>query len=213
MLSSSPLNIHLITEGPSDREILKSLLSEIIGENKANYINISATQRVKTGKPALLKNAQIFSKNLHHGFAQKVDIIVVCIDNDSGTINDIGETIQEEILAKFNSFCHNNKHYSKIPCLVCAVPVVTIDYWMKAISEKNDDCTQILLNLIIPKEKIKQETYGEKNVFRETFIEQKAIQNKIKEIKSKGSLNRLRCIPSFENFENQLRDCLDRRSL
>jgi hypothetical protein len=189
--------------------LLSNLISEIVGEKDPIFIEISATQRVKTGKPALLKNSSIFAKNLHHGFSRGVDIIVICIDNDTGSIDDIGKAIQEKISEFFRSFCKKNLHYSKIPCLVCAVPVITMDYWMRALSEKNTECLQIRSKLHIPKERIKEETYGEKNVFRGKFIDDTAIQKKIKEIRKDGSLIKLRCIPSFEDFEKQLINCLN----
>ena len=102
-----------------------------------------------------------------------------------------------------------NTFYQNPPCLVCAVPVLTIDYWMNVISLKKTDCNDILLVLNIPKGRIKEETYGKRFVFRGTFIDEEAIRGKVEEIGASGSLDKLRCLPSFLEFEGHLETCFE----
>ena len=76
------IRIHLITEGPTDRKLLSALLSNMIADHLLEFVEMSSTQRVRTGKQAFLNNHSIFSKHLHHGCSAGADIIVVCVDND-----------------------------------------------------------------------------------------------------------------------------------
>jgi len=160
----------------------------------------------------ILNNHSIFSKFLHHGCSASADIIVVCVDNDRRPVKEgVGEDIITQISVFYEEFLEKNTFYQNPPCLVCAVPVSTIDYWMKAISERNTDCNEILPAINIPIERIKEETYGKKCVFRGTFIDEGAIERKVKEIRKDGSLEKLRCLPSFQDFEKYLKGCFEKR--
>ncbi len=206
---SSPISIHLITEGPTDRKLLLALISQIIGEHSHQFIELSSTQRTRNGKQAILGNFSTFSKYLHHGFNKDVDIIVICIDNDEDTEDEgIGINLKMQIQKLFKEFLKKHSFYEMIPCLVCAVPVKTMDYWMKAISVNHSDCRDILKVLTIPKNRIKEETYGARYVYRGQFIDHSAIEEKTNSIQTPGSLEKLRCLPSFKDFEENLIDCL-----
>jgi hypothetical protein len=78
---------------------------------------------------------------------------------------------------------------------------------MKVILERTDDCTKIIQVMSIAKESIKEETYGEKCVFKGQFIDDKAIKEMVDSIEQ-TSLKKLRCLPSFNDFEKQLSACL-----
>ena len=208
---SSPVSIYLITEGPTDRKLLSALISQIIGEQSHHFIGLSSTQRTRSGKQAILGNFSMFSKYLHHGFHKGVDIIVICIDNDDETEDEgVGINLKNLIKELFEKFLKNNSFYEKIPCLVCAVPVKTMDYWMKAISVNHSDCRDILTVLTNPKERINEETYGKRYVFRGQFVDFSAIEKKTNSIQAPASLEKLRCMPSFKDFEENLTDCLEK---
>ncbi|SCL74140.1 hypothetical protein L21_0004 [Methanoculleus chikugoensis] len=209
---TSTVCIHLITEGPTDRKLLSALIPEMLEDRLLQFVEISSTQRVRTGKQAILNNHSIFSKFLHHGCSADADIIVVCVDNDRRPVKEgVGEDIITQISVFYEKFLEKNTFYQNPPCLVCAVPVSTIDYWMKAISERKSDCNEILPAMNIPRERIKEETYGKKCVFRGTFIDEGAIERKVKEIRKDGSLEKLRCLPSFQDFERYLKACFEER--
>ena len=208
-IKSSPISIYLITEGPTDRKLLSALISQIIGEQSHQFIPLSSTQRARSGKQAILGNFSMFSKYLHHGFHSGADIIVICIDNDDETeYEGIGINLKNQIKELFEQFLKNNSFYEKIPCLVCAVPVKTMDYWMKAISVNHSDCRDILTVLTISKDRIKEETYGKRHVFRGQFIDAGAIEKKTNSVRTPGSLEKLRCLPSFKDFEEDFITCL-----
>ncbi|MEG3056791.1 MAG: hypothetical protein RQM90_12470 [Methanoculleus sp.] len=57
--------------------------------------------------------------------------------------------------------------------------------------------------------KIKEETYGKRFVFRGTFIDEGAIGRMVEEIGNDGSLDKLRCLPSFLDFEKYLKICFE----
>jgi len=205
---SSSICIHLITEGPTDRILLTQLIRIMIREKSIRFLKISSTQRTRTGKNSIIHNSSILSKFLHHGFHRNVDIIIICVDNDEAHEQDgIGVEIKKIIQEAYTDFCKDNSYYSKIPCLVSAVPIKTLDYWMKVILERTYDCTKISQVMTIAKGSIKEETYGEKCVFRGQFIDDKAIKEMVDSIEP-TSLKKLRCLPSFNDFEEQLSACL-----
>ncbi|KAF5036109.1 hypothetical protein DSECCO2_578500 [anaerobic digester metagenome] len=210
---TSTVYIHLITEGPTDRKLLAILIQEMNKGHPLQFVEISSTQRVRTGKQAILNNHSIFSKYLHYGCSKAADIIVVCVDNDEKPVKEgVGKETIARISVFYETFLEKNTFYQNPPCLVCAVPVFTMDYWMKAISERRTDCNDILPAMKIPRERIKEETYGKKYVFRGTFIDEGAIERKTKEIRKDGSLDKLRCLPSFQDFERYLKDCFEKKS-
>jgi len=53
-LEASTVCIHLITEGPTDRKLLSALIPEMIEDNFLQFVEISSTQRVRTGKQAIV---------------------------------------------------------------------------------------------------------------------------------------------------------------
>jgi len=57
---TSTVYIHLITEGPTDRKLLSVLILEMIKGHPLQFVEISSTQRVRTGKQAILNNHSIF---------------------------------------------------------------------------------------------------------------------------------------------------------
>ncbi len=207
---SSSVCIHLITEGPTDRILLTQLIRIMIRERSIRFLKISSTQRTRTGKNSIIHNSSILSKFLHHGFHKNVDIIVICVDNDEAPEFDgIGVEMKRVIQETYAGFCEDNNYYSKIPCLVSAIPIKTLDYWMKVILERTNDCRKIVRVMTIAKGSIKEETYGEKCVFRGQFIDDKAIKEMVDLIEP-TSLKKLRCLPSFNDFEEQLSACLSK---
>jgi hypothetical protein len=206
----SSIRIHLITEGPTDRKLLSALLSKMIADHLLEFVEMSSTQRARTGKQAFVNNHSIFSKHLHHGCSAGADIIVVCVDNDEEPEKrGVGRERITWISTFYEAFLEKNTFYQSPPCLVCAVPVLTIDYWVKAISLKKTECSDILLAMSIPKERIKEKTYGKRFVFRGTFIDEGAIGRMVEEIGNDGSLDKLRCLPSFLDFEKYLKICFE----
>ncbi len=102
-----------------------------------------------------------------------------------------------------------NRHYNLHPKFVFAIPIQTMDYWMKCLDEKDDDCTRIRKIEHIDMDNIKKETYGESNIYMGWSIDEDAIDQKIKRIKNESLvLDKLRCFPSFSDFEGQLKEAL-----
>lgn len=203
--------LHLITEGPTDRILLSKLIKVMIADTPHKILRLSSTQRARCGKHSILFNYSILTKFLHHGFHRNVDLIIICVDNDEEEEKEgIGIKVKELISQLYEEFCRKNPYYSKIPCLVSVVPIKTIDYWIKAILLHHSECEKILKVLSIPKGKIKEETYGKEFVFRGIFIDSRAIDNVVEIIKP-NSLEKLRCLPAFNDFENQLLECISRK--
>ncbi|MEG3056789.1 MAG: hypothetical protein RQM90_12460 [Methanoculleus sp.] len=127
----------------------------MIADHLLEFVEMSSTQRARTGKQAFVNNHSIFSKHLHHGCSAGADIIVVCVDNDEEPEKrGVGRERITWISTFYEAFLEKNTFYQSPPCLVCAVPVLTIDYWVKAISLKKTECSDILLAMSIPKGRV-----------------------------------------------------------
>ena len=134
--------------------------------------------------------------------------LIITVSSSSFTIEN---TSNEPALARdklFDRFHTKNKHiYLGInPKLVLVVPVQTIDYWMKCVDEKKSDCHNIRQIERIAKNNIKIETYGKSNVYNGWAINPESINSKIEKINGGlDVLEKLRCLSSFRDFENQFK--------
>lgn len=205
------MKVQIISEGPTDREILWVLIN-IFNFQSIELTAESKTQIKRRGKHSLL-DYKIFSKFLHHGYQNLADIIIICIDNDDETLDKFGlgsarKKALSELIEKFHE--KNSYDYLEIhPKFVLAIPVQTIDYWMKCIEANDVNCLNILKILNISRFMIKKETYGESNIYLGWVIDEDAINSKIEIIKNDPSvLDKLRCFPSFRDFESQLREAI-----
>jgi hypothetical protein len=202
--------IQIIAEGPTDREILHALIMKIHREIGIELIEESKTQMKRRGKYSILFQYSILAKFLHHGFSKSVDVIIICVDNDDEILDNsgIGSKKKADLKILVDTFLEkNNSIYPTIkPKWVLAVPVQTIDYWMKSIDERDNDCEKIRRIENIDRSNIKVETYGRSNVYGGWAIDQEAINSKIEKIKRESIVfEKLRCLPSFIDFENQLK--------
>ncbi len=204
------MRIQIIAEGPTDREILNALITKINKWNNIELIEESKTQIKRRGKYSILFQYSDLAKFLHHGFYKSVDVIIICVDNDDEILDasGIGSKKKEDLEILVEKFLYeNNYKYPNInPKCILAVPVQTIDYWMKSIDERGNDCQEIRRIEDIDRGNIKIETYGKSNVYGGWVIDREAINSKIEKIKRESiALEKLRCLPSFIDFENQLK--------
>ncbi|EHQ36157.1 hypothetical protein [Methanoplanus limicola] len=213
---NKPILFHLITEGSTDRKILSAIISKILAGRSHDFIEMSSTQKGKRGRQAIINRPDYFFKFLHHGFNGKADVFVICVDNDNDKEADgIGNDVKSKIMELYKVFIKNNPWYSEEsgyinPCLVCAVPVKTMDYWMMALTMKFEECHRINTDLNkISLTIIKEKAYGEKYVYKRKFVDDAAINKKTDDIKKTESINKLRCLPSFQDFEEQLLYCTE----
>ena len=198
---------HLITEGSTDRKILTAIIREIIADRPHDFIEMCSTQRGKRGKQAIINKPDYLFKFLHYGFNENADIIVICVDNDNDEVTEgRGDTVKGKIKELYKTFRTNNPWYSdeagfENPCLVCAVPVKTMDYWMMAVGMKFEECHRINADLDkIDAGMIKNKTYGEKCVFNGKFIDDTAINKKIDEIKKTESIKKIKMPAVISGF-------------
>ncbi len=204
------MRVLIVAEGPSDREILKAILNKV--KNNVELIDESKTQMKRRGKQSILFQYHILAKFLHHGFSSSAEIIIICVDNDNDVLDKsgIGSKKKDNLKNLIDRFIIENKNNAKYesikPRWVLAVPVQTIDYWMKSIDEKDDDCQKIRQIESIDKSIIKIETYGKSNVYGGWVINREAINLKIQKIKNEAvALDKMRCLPGFKDFEDQLK--------
>ncbi len=205
------MKIHLITEGPTDRLILKALLNRMI-ERQPHLISESKTQKKNRSVSSLLDYA-FFSKFLHYAFYHSVDVIITCLDNDAHELDRTGISIErKEIIEGYkNKFLLENQYiYPTVnPCFIIIVPVETLDYWVKCIKMRTTNCTEILNIRQINKAQIKSLTYGEQNIHFGWMIDDQAITNVINQITGQNNLiEKLECLPCFKDFQTQLENCL-----
>jgi len=202
------MKIHIIAEGPTDREILKCLLILLI-DTEILEIRESKSQQKNRGVRSILLEYNKLEKFLHHGYSQMADVILICVDNDNDDKNIQGISItRKNILEQHVSrFIGENLQYSYLdPKFVYVVPVETLDYWMKCVKSREFDCQIIRQIENISKNDIKELTYGVDNVHYGWIISYEAIETVKREIEQKGvSLSKLRCLGSFQDFESQLR--------
>jgi len=211
------MRIQIIAEGPTDREILNALITKINKWTTIEFIEESKTQIKRRGKNSILLQYSILAKFLHHGFYKSVDVIIICVDNDNEILDEsgVGSKIKEDLKILVEKFLNDNiyKYPTINPKRVFAVPVQTIDYWMKSIDEKENDCQKIRRIENIDRSNIKVETYGKSNVYSGWVIDREAINSKIEKIKREYRVfEKLRCLPSFIDFENQLKYSLISKS-
>lgn len=159
------MKIQIIAEGPTDRAILHAFIL-MIKRNSIEFLEESNTQKTHRGKHSLISNYKIFAKFLHNAYYNFSDIIIICVDNDGDITDRLGiGSKKKDILKKYiTQFTDSNsyKYPSINPEYIIAVPVQTIDYWMKCIDEEETNCYKIREIERIPQQKIKAETYGEK---------------------------------------------------
>ena len=201
--------VQIIAEGPTDRKILMNLLVKISNDN-LQFVGESRTQMKRRGIHSILFDYSTLAKFLHHGFHNSAEIIIICVDNDDEDLDDsgLGSKVKQSLQELFDRFHTKNKHiYLGInPKLVLVVPVQTIDYWMKCVDEKKSDCHNIRQIERIAKNNIKIETYGKSNVYNGWAINPESINSKIEKINGGlDVLEKLRCLSSFRDFENQFK--------
>lgn len=206
------MKIQIIAEGPSDRRILRALIRRISKGIDIEVIEESKTQMKRRGKQSILLEYDIFAKFLHHSYSKQVDIIVICVDNNGESVQSgVNINTKNKLNRSIENFKIKNKEkYSNIdPEFVIAIPVQTMDYWMKGVDEPEDNCGRIRKIEDINKDIIKSVTYGAQNVFWGWIIDEKEIIKKIEKIKNDHLiLEKLRCFPSFLDFEQQFKKAL-----
>jgi len=199
----------IIAEGPTDREILKALIKKICVGINLEFLRESKSQMKNRGKHSILFRYEKLSKFLHYGFKNSVELIVIMVDNDGGKLDSQGIAVAtqiclEELVRRFSK--ENGIIYPGVnPSIVYAIPVETMDYWMKVIDMNTLECDKIIKTLELPRETIKYETYGRENIYLGWIIDKEALNKKIKKVERDDDiLNKLSCLPSFNDFRNQL---------
>ena len=206
------MKIQIIAEGPSDRRILRALIRRISKGIDIEVIEESKTQMKRRGKQSILLKYDIFAKFLHHSYSKQVDIIVICVDNNGESVQSgVNINTKNKLNRSIENFKIKNKEkYSNVdPEFVIVIPVQTMDYWMKGVDEPEVNCGRIRKIEDINKDNIKSETYGAQNVFLDWIIDENEIIKKIEKINNDYSvLEKLRCFPSFVDFEQQFKKAL-----
>lgn len=206
------MKIQIIAEGPSDRRILRALIRKISKGIDIEVIEESKTQMKRRGKQSILLKYDIFAKFLHHSYSKQVDIIVICVDNNGESVQSgVNINTKNKLNRSIENFKIKNKEkYSNVdPEFVIAIPVQTMDYWMKGVDEPEVNCGRIRKIEDINKDNIKSETYGAQNVFLCWIIDENEIIKKIEKINNDYLvLKKLRCFPSFVDFEQQFKKAL-----
>lgn len=206
------MKIQIIAEGPSDRRILRALIRRISKGIDIEVIEESKTQMKRRGKQSILLKYDIFAKFLHHSYSKQVDIIVICVDNNGESVQSgVNINTKNKLNRSIENFKIKNKEkYSNVdPEFVIAIPVQTMDYWMKGVDEPEVNCGRIRKIEDINKDNIKSETYGAQNVFLCWIIDENEIIKKIEKINNDYLvLKKLRCFPSFVDFEQQFKKAL-----
>jgi hypothetical protein len=206
------MRVQIISEGPTDREILRSIV-DIFKCPDMDMIEESKTQMRRRGKHSIL-NYKSFSKFLHHGYQNLADVIIICVDNDDEDLDKfgVGSIKKNSLKDLIKEFQEKNPYkYLEInPKYVLTIPVQTIDYWMKCIDINEFNCVKIIEILNVPKSMIKKEAYGESNIYLGWVIDPEAINSKIEKIKNDPTVQeKLRCFPSFRDFESQIREAFN----
>lgn len=205
------LYVQIIAEGKSDRRIIEFFIHNLCNKFDCQIIAESKIQKKFRGKDSIINNYSRLAKFLHKGFSEKADVIVICVDNDNKPCDTagIGYTVKNRLQGYYQRFLEENKKnasYSSVsPVMVYSVPVETIDYWMKSIDEKSNDCSKIRNILRISRFDIKVATYGKENIYMGVFINPDAIEAKIKTLEEiPSSWEKIKCLPSYLDFEKQL---------
>lgn len=166
----------------------------------------------RRGKQSILLKYDIVAKFLHHSYSKQVDIIVICVDNNGESVQSgVNINTKNKLNRSIENFKIKNKEkYSNVnPEFVIAIPVQTMDYWMKGVDEPEVNCGRIRKIENINKDNIKSEAYGAQNVFLCWIIDENEIIKKIEKINNDYSvLEKLRCFPSFVDFEQQFKKAL-----
>ena len=163
----------------------------------------------------MLSNYKILAKFLHNAYYKCSDLIIICVDNDGEALDELGIGSRKKEILKSNIelFIDNNsyKYPDRSPRYILAVPVQTIDYWMKCIDQNHKECHKIREIEKIPKEIIKVETYGKKNVHLGWQIDSTTFNNKIdKFTRDPSVIDKLSCLPSFKDFMDQFKAAYDK---
>ena len=79
------MKIHIIAEGPTDRELIKSIIRLVIPDHLISHISESNSQKKYRGVRSILFKYSNFSKFLHYAFSEMADIILIAVDNDNDT--------------------------------------------------------------------------------------------------------------------------------
>lgn len=205
------LKVQIIAEGKSDRRIMEFFIHTLCDKFNCEIIAESKTQKKFRGKDSILNNYSRLAKFFHKGFSENADAIVICVDNDNKSCDatGVGITVKKQLQSHYQHFLEENKKntsYSSVsPVLIYSVPVETIDYWMKSVDEKSNDCSKIRNILRISRFDIKVATYGKENIYMGVFINPEAIEAKIDTLKEKPACwEKLRCLSSYVDFEKQL---------
>jgi hypothetical protein len=168
------MKFHIICEGPQDQDILEKIVS-ILLEFSPEFVEPSNTQTKNRGVHSILIKKRFF-QFLHYSFQNRVDYIIICIDNDEKKIEtgiperySILYTNYMEFKEKYkSSYMHNPKEF-------IVIPIQTIDYWILAGQMRESGPGTLRGIESIPKNGIKERVYGKENldpnglVFRDPF--------------------------------------------
>lgn len=203
------MRVHIVAEGPSDREIIKALIEALCPRSDMTFTPESKTQMKRRGAESILMDPRTFAKFLHHAYDQQADLIVVMVDNDgrekdgSGVSRERKERVSRNIRDFVGRTRDRYAHLS--PNHAIMVPVESMDYWAHCVKLDTTDCAMVRDIESIDRHSIKAIAYGPENVFAGWVIDRGAVQEVIDIIGSDTSaLRKLRCLPSFRDFEAQL---------
>ncbi len=206
------MRIHIIAELPSDRTLIQAILRATRPQSELEFTPESKTQMKRRGAEPILLEERTFAKFLHHAYAYRAELIVVMVDNDGAEKDPSGVSkarrrIIDGSITRF--IARNAERYSdQSPVFAIMVPVESMDYWAHCVKLNISNCGKIRSIEAIELRMMKEIAYGAENIYAGWAIDSEAIQEVIDILEEDlAALRRLRCLPSFADFEAQLPTC------
>lgn len=198
------MRCHIICEGPTDQILLERII-KIVLKDIPEFIQPSNTQRKNRGVHSILRDKTILFKFLHYSFAQRANVVIICVDNDEDNIVNGCPVRYSTIKAHYNEFLNNNSEfYNHRPSNCVIIPVQTIDYWVYAGKMQNAGAGTLKGIESLHKEGIKERVYGKDNVMPFGIVES-AFQEILNKAITRTTIeSNLRHLSSFLKFYNLL---------
>ncbi len=198
------MRYHVICEGPTDQIILERIV-KIVLRDTPEFIQPSNTQRKNRGVHSILRDKTILFKFLHYSFAQRANVIIICVDNDEDDIVDGCPIRYNSIKELYNEFLSNNSEfYNHRPSNCVIIPIQTIDYWVYAGKMQEVGIGTLKGTESLHKKGIKEKVYGKDNVTPFGIVES-AFQETLNIAITRTTIeNNLRHLNSFLKFYSLL---------
>lgn len=196
---------HIICEGPTDNIIIQKILGFLIDAD-LEFVIPSVTQKKNRGVSAIIDKKAILFKFLHHSFKNRVDFVIICVDNDDDIIENKIPHRYTLIKAFYEEFLQKHLgEYDHKPRNLVIIPIKTIDYWIRACQLR--DAGPGTLRGLENEQKMgmKEKVYGEKNVLPNGIILEAAFNDVIDQVLTKKNIQeKLIHLSSFSNFYDMI---------